>query len=62
MITTPWGNLRVIDAHTHFFSHEFFRTFARLAKDNLPADAPLVLCRPEIPGAAMGGGDGHIWH
>jgi predicted TIM-barrel fold metal-dependent hydrolase len=41
MINTPWGNLRVIDAHTHFFSHEFFQTFARLAKDNLPADAPL---------------------
>jgi uncharacterized protein len=41
MINTPWGKLRVIDAHTHFFSHEFFQTFARLAKDNLPADDPL---------------------
>ena len=42
MINTPWGNLQVIDAHTHFFSHQFFQTFARLAKDNLPAEAPLV--------------------
>ena len=38
---TPWGNLRVIDAHTHFFSHQFFQTFARLAKDTLPAEDPL---------------------
>jgi uncharacterized protein len=42
MMDTPWGDLQVIDAHTHFFSHGFFQTFARLAKDNLPADAPLV--------------------
>ena len=39
---TSWGNLRVIDAHTHFFSHRFFQTFARLAKDSLPADEPLT--------------------
>ncbi|MBI3325255.1 MAG: amidohydrolase family protein [Nitrospinae bacterium] len=38
---TSWGNLHVIDAHTHFFSHQFFQTFARLAKDSLPADEPL---------------------
>lgn len=43
MINTPWGNLRVIDAHTHFFSHQFFRTFARLARHNLPAEAPLTV-------------------
>lgn len=43
MIDTPWGNLRVIDAHTHFFSHQFFRTFARLAQHNLPAEAPLTV-------------------
>jgi len=43
MINTPWGNLRVIDAHTHFFSHQFFRTFARLAQHNLPAEAPLTV-------------------
>jgi uncharacterized protein len=42
MINTPWGNLRLIDAHTHFFSHQFFQTFARLAQHNLPADAPLT--------------------
>jgi hypothetical protein len=41
MSNTPWGNLRVIDAHTHFFSHQFFQTFARLAKNNLPVEAPL---------------------
>ena len=41
MIQTPWGPLRVIDAHTHLFSHQFFQTFARLAKDTLPADEPL---------------------
>jgi uncharacterized protein len=42
MISTPWGNLRLIDAHTHFFSHRFFQTFAHLARHNLPADAPLA--------------------
>jgi uncharacterized protein len=42
MINTPWGNLRLIDAHTHFFSHQFFQTFARLAQHNLPAEAPLT--------------------
>jgi uncharacterized protein len=55
MINTPWGNLRVIDAHTHFFSHQFFQTFARLAQDNLPTDAPLVAIAQrlgvEIPSA-----------
>jgi predicted TIM-barrel fold metal-dependent hydrolase len=42
MIDTPWGSLRVIDAHTHFFSQRFFQTFARLAADHLPAEAPLA--------------------
>jgi predicted TIM-barrel fold metal-dependent hydrolase len=42
MINTPWGNLRLIDAHTHFFSHQFFQTFARQAQHNLPAEAPLT--------------------
>jgi predicted TIM-barrel fold metal-dependent hydrolase len=42
MINTPWGNLRLIDAHTHFFSQQFFETFARLAQHNLPAEAPLT--------------------
>ena len=41
MINTPWGDLRLIDAHTHFFSQQFFQTFARLAQHNLPAEAPL---------------------
>jgi hypothetical protein len=38
---TPWGDLRVIDAHSHFFSHQFFQAFARLAARTLPADDPL---------------------
>jgi predicted TIM-barrel fold metal-dependent hydrolase len=42
MINTPWGNLRLIDAHTHFFSYQFFQTFARLARQSLPAEAPLT--------------------
>jgi uncharacterized protein len=42
MISTPWGNMRVTDAHTHFFSHRFFQAFARLAQQNLPAEALLT--------------------
>jgi uncharacterized protein len=42
MINTPWGNLRLIDAHAHFFSHQFFQTFARLAQHNLPTETPLT--------------------
>ena len=42
MVNTPWGNLRLIDAHTHFFSHRFFQTYARLAQHSLPAEAPLT--------------------
>jgi predicted TIM-barrel fold metal-dependent hydrolase len=42
MISTPWGDMRLIDAHTHFFSQQFFQTFARLARQNLPAEAPLT--------------------
>ena len=42
MISTPWGEIRLIDAHTHFFSHQFFQTFARLARQNLPPDASLT--------------------
>jgi predicted TIM-barrel fold metal-dependent hydrolase len=32
----------LIDAHTHFFSQQFFQTFARQAQHNLPAEAPLT--------------------
>ena len=42
MISTPWGDIRLIDAHTHFFSHRFFLTFARLARQNLPPDVSLA--------------------
>jgi uncharacterized protein len=41
MVSTPWGNVRLIDAHTHFFSQQFFQTFARLAGQSLPAESPL---------------------
>ena len=42
MINTPWGDLRLIDAHTHFFSRQFFQTFARQAQHDLPAGVPLT--------------------
>jgi predicted TIM-barrel fold metal-dependent hydrolase len=48
MISTPWGHLRLIDAHTHFFSHQFFQAFARLARQNLPAEAPLAAMAQQL--------------
>jgi predicted TIM-barrel fold metal-dependent hydrolase len=30
-VLTPWGELRVADAHVHFFSHRFFALLARQA-------------------------------
>ncbi len=48
MISTPWGNVRLIDAHTHFFSQQFFQAFARLAQQNLPADAPLAAMAQQL--------------
>jgi uncharacterized protein len=48
MIATPWGHLRLIDAHTHFFSQQFFQTFARLARQNLPTDAPLTAVAQQL--------------
>jgi uncharacterized protein len=48
MIATPWGDLKLIDAHTHFFSHHFFQTFARLARQNLPTDAPLTAVAQQL--------------
>jgi predicted TIM-barrel fold metal-dependent hydrolase len=32
---TPWGEMRVSDAHLHFFSHHFFSTLAAAGKMNL---------------------------
>ena len=55
MAQTPWGNLPVVDAHIHFFSHHFYSGLARQKKlDNaealgaildwqIPAPDPLVL-------------------
>jgi len=48
MISTPWGNLRLIDAHTHFFSHQFFRTFARLARRNPAAETRLTAVAQQL--------------
>jgi predicted TIM-barrel fold metal-dependent hydrolase len=33
---TPWGEIRVSDAHIHFFSHQFFQSLAAQSSD-LPA-------------------------
>ncbi|MBN8732615.1 MAG: amidohydrolase family protein [Acidobacteria bacterium] len=47
MKRTPWGELRVADAHVHFFSHNFFSLLAAQAKrgtaevlEALPMSAP----------------------
>lgn len=32
MINSPWGELRVADAHVHFFSHKFYTGLARQKK------------------------------
>jgi predicted TIM-barrel fold metal-dependent hydrolase len=42
MIDTPWGPLRVADAHVHFFSHVFFTSLAE--QKGVPVDqlAPLL--------------------
>lgn len=37
---TELGEMRVIDAHAHFFSHKFYQGFAALLKEQLPADDP----------------------
>jgi predicted TIM-barrel fold metal-dependent hydrolase len=39
---TPWGDLRVADAHVHFFSAKFFRTLAMQTGD-ASADVPAAL-------------------
>ncbi len=51
-VKTPFGDLSVVDAHAHFFSHNFFRTLAaslpspEVLKEKLPFDFP-----PEDPEA-----------
>jgi uncharacterized protein len=48
MINSPWGELRVADAHVHFFSHTFYTGLARQKK--LPdADQLASLLNWEIP-------------
>jgi predicted TIM-barrel fold metal-dependent hydrolase len=37
---TAYGELRVIDAHVHFFSHQFFRAFLRRRGRQLPEQEP----------------------
>jgi predicted TIM-barrel fold metal-dependent hydrolase len=40
MMQTGYGELRVIDAHIHFFSHQFFRSFLRRRGRQLPEQDP----------------------
>lgn len=40
MITTPWGDIEVADAHVHFFSPEFFRALAQ--QKGVPDVGPLL--------------------
>jgi predicted TIM-barrel fold metal-dependent hydrolase len=48
MATTPWGDLRVNDAHVHFFSHRFYSGLAYHKKlEDAVALAPLL--QWEIP-------------
>ena len=43
MAQTPWGELRVNDAHVHFFSHRFYTMLARQRQTGNPeALAPLL--------------------
>jgi predicted TIM-barrel fold metal-dependent hydrolase len=43
MAETPWGELRVNDAHVHFFSHAFYSGLARQRQaDNAEALGPLL--------------------
>jgi hypothetical protein len=43
MAQTPWGELRVNDAHVHFFSHPFYSALARQRQaGNAEALAPLL--------------------
>ncbi|MGA2882137.1 MAG: amidohydrolase family protein [Bryobacteraceae bacterium] len=42
MIDTPWGSLRVADAHVHFFSHRFFTSLAEQKGIPLDGLAPLL--------------------
>jgi predicted TIM-barrel fold metal-dependent hydrolase len=43
MTETPWGKLRVSDAHVHFFSHEFYAGLARQKKlERAEALGPLL--------------------
>ena len=41
-MTTPWGELRVIDAHVHFFSHRFFSLLAGQRQSTVADIAPLL--------------------
>jgi uncharacterized protein len=49
---TGYGELRVIDAHVHFFSHQFFQSFLRRRGRQLPEQDPQRLLQRlgwEIP-------------
>lgn len=46
---TPWGKLRVIDAHVHFFSYNFFSLLVK-QKTGLTLDAAAAQLGWEMPG------------
>lgn len=43
MMQTGYGELRVIDAHVHFFSHQFFQSFLRSRGRQFPEQDPRSL-------------------
>jgi hypothetical protein len=54
MVQTSYGELRVIDAHVHFFSHQFFQSFLRHRGRQFPEQDPQRLLQRlgwEIPSA-----------
>ena len=46
--SSPWGPMRVVDAHVHFFSHRFFETLVA-QKPGLTMDAARELLDCELP-------------
>lgn len=45
---TPFGQVQVIDAHTHFFSYRFFQSFADLARNTLEGTDLMVTLEKKL--------------